>query len=424
MNYQEALKFLIETKSRGSKLGLERMQKLLMHLGNPEQNLKFIHLAGTNGKGSTAMMLSSILSCAGYKTGLYTSPYLTKPNEQFRFNGDVISNEDFAKLMKRMKEVILQMKEDEQPTEFELLTAAAFEYFSKLKCDLVVLETGLGGELDATNIIPLPLVAVITNIGMDHMAYLGDKITQIAKVKAGIIKEHGYVVSYEQLYEVKEVLDRDCKEKNATIAYAEFAQIRPHEEHLSMQKFSYKEHKEISLPLIGEHQRKNAAVALEVIQVLKNQGYQITEEMVKRGLFQVNWPARFEILSKRPLVILDGAHNEQCIDEIKKVLQNFVPNKKVIFIVGVMADKDYKAMIRKLIPIAKEFYTVRPKNERALDAISLAMAIHDENGYATAEMSIGDALMSALEHATPSDVICIIGSLYMAGEARECFMDY
>ncbi len=422
MNYQEALKFLKETKSLGSKLGLGRLQQLLELLGNPEKNLKFIHLAGTNGKGSTAMMLSSILSTSGYKTGLYTSPYLTKVNEQIRLNGEVISNEAFAKVMKRIKETIHLMDQNEHPTEFEILTAAAFEYYASQKCEIVVLETGLGGELDATNVIPVPLVAVITNIGMDHMSYLGDSIAKIAKVKAGIIKEHGRVVSYEQCEEVKEVLDNRCREMDAMITYAQFDQIRAHEEHLTMQKFSYKDHVEVSLPLIGEHQRKNAAVVLETVQVLRSFGYHIPEEAVKRGLFQVSWPARFEILAKRPLVILDGAHNEQCIDELRKVFQNYVPDKKIIFVIGIMADKEYKSMIQKLVPISKTFITVKPNNERALDANTLATVIQSENGIATAKESIADGLMSALQSATPSDVICILGSLYMAGEARECFM--
>lgn len=422
MNYKEALTFLKETHSFGSKLGLGRLQKLLVLLGNPERNLKFIHLAGTNGKGSTAMMLSSILTCSGYKNGLYTSPYLTKVNELIRLNGEVISNEAFAKLIKQIKEAILQMDKEEHPTEFEILTAAAFVYFSSQNCEIVVLETGLGGEEDATNSIPVPMIAAFTNIGMDHMSILGDSLAQIAKVKAGIIKEHGCVVSYEQCDEVKEVLDKRCEEMKATITYAEFDQIRTHEEHLTMQKFSYKEFTELSLPLIGEHQRKNATVALEIVLALRDMGYQIPIEMVKRGLFQVCWPARFEILAKRPLVILDGGHNEQCIDEIMKVLHNYVPDKKLIFVIGVMADKDYKSMIRKLVPIAREFITVRPNNERALDATALAMAIHDEKGLATAESSVAQGLMSALESAAPNDVICIIGSLYLAGEARECFM--
>jgi dihydrofolate synthase/folylpolyglutamate synthase len=391
-------------------------------MDHPEQKLKFIHLAGTNGKGSTAMMLSSILSASGYKVGLFTSPSLLKVNEQLRINGEIIGNEAFAKTCKKVKEAISQHDIVNWPTEFERLTAVAFTYFSQEQCDIVVLETGLGGLTDATNVIPTCEVAVFTNIGMDHMDFLGTTTEEITTIKAGIIKAGCSVISYEQTAEVMKILLEKCELANAKLIVAQFDQIHVHEEHLSMQKFSYQEFKELSLPLIGEHQRRNAAVALEVVLALRKLGYKIPGEMVKRGLFQVSWPARLEILAKKPLVILDGGHNEQCIEELKKVLQKYVPDKKIIFIIGVMADKNYKSMAAKLIPIAKEFITVKPDNERALPAISLAMAIHDLNGFASAEDSIEDGIMTALETADPSDVICIVGSLYMAAQVRSCFM--
>ncbi len=422
MKYQEALDFISKTASLGSKLGLERLQNLLVLLGHPEEKLKFIHVAGTNGKGSTSAMLSSILSCAGYKTGLYTSPYLEVMNEQIRINGEMIDNEAFVNNVMLVKEAVAKLPEEDCPTEFELITAIAFNYFLAQRCDIVILETGMGGEGDATNVIPTPLVSVLTNIGLDHTAILGDTLTEIATCKAGIIKENGVVVSYEQVVEVEEIIRNRCDEKNAKYVKACFELIQVHEEFLSMQKFSYQSFDNISLPLIGEHQRKNAAVALEVIMQLRTQGYKILDEMVKHGLFQVSWPARFEILAKKPLVILDGGHNEQCIDEVVKVLSKYVPDKKVIFVIGVMADKNYKGMIAKLIPIAKHFYTVKPDNQRALDAIDLAMAIHDLNGQASAECSVENGIMAALESAQPCDVICILGSLYMASKVRECFM--
>ncbi len=422
MNYQEALNFIKKSARLGSKLGLERLQKLLALLGHPEEKLKFIHVAGTNGKGSTSAMLSSILSCAGYKTGLFTSPYLEVMNEQIRVNGEIIDNEAFVKNVKLIQDVVVELHDEECPTEFELITAIALIYFLSQKCDIVVLETGMGGQGDATNVIPTPLISVLTNIGLDHTAILGDNLTEIARCKAGIIKENGVVVSYEQASEVEEVILKQCKEKNAKYVVASFASIQVHEEFLSMQKFSYQSYRNLSLPLIGEHQRKNTAVVLEVITQLREQGYKIADEIVKRGLFQVSWPARFEILAKKPLIILDGGHNEQCIDEVVKVLGKYVPDKKVIFVFGVMEDKNYIGMIKKLLPIAKEFYTVKPNNQRALDPISLAMAIHDLNGRATAECSVEDGIMAALESAQPSDVICILGSLYMASKVRGCFM--
>lgn len=422
MNYQEALQFLKVSTNGAWKLGLERLQTLLEVMQHPEKNLKFIHLAGTNGKGSTAMMLTSILSSAGYKVGLFTSPCLLNVNEQIRVNGEVIGNEAFSKTCDKVKEAMGQLPMEDWPTEFERLTAVAFSYFFQEHCDLVVLETGLGGLTDATNVIPACELAVITNIGMDHMNYLGSSIEAIAKVKAGIIKEGCKVITYEQQPEVMDVIQATCNLMNAQLKQARFDEIHVHEEHLSMQKFSYQEFEHLSLPLIGEHQRKNAAVALEVVLVLRTMGYIITDEVVKRGLFQVSWPARFEILAKKPLVILDGGHNEQCMMECKKVLEKYVPNNKIIFVVGVMADKEYTAMLSIIIPIAKEFITVEPRNERALSAVTLAGVIRDLNGSAVAANSVEDGIMLALKKAGPSDVICIVGSLYMAAQVRKCFM--
>ncbi len=421
MKYQEALQFLKESTDNTWKLGLDRLQALLEVLDHPEQKLKYVHIAGTNGKGSTAIMLSSVLSAAGYKVGLFTSPYLEKVNEQIRINGEIIANEAFSKVCNKVKEAMYRMHQSNWPTEFERLTAVAFSYFKQEECDIVVLETGLGGLGDATNVIPACEVAVFTNIGMDHMDYLGTNVSAIASIKAGIIKKGCQVVSYEQSKEVMEVLHEACLKANAELTVAQFDKISSHEEHLSMQKFSYKEYEDISLPLIGEHQRKNAAVVLETVSALQSLGYKIPKEVIKRGLFQVNWLARLEVLAKKPLVILDGGHNEQCIQELKKVLAKYVPDKKIIFVVGVMKDKDYKAMLTQLVPLAKEFIAVEPENERALSAISLAMAIHDLNGYASAESSVEDGIMTALEMAGPSDVICIVGSLYMASQVRNCF---
>lgn len=420
MRYHEALEFLESSVAQKGLPGLERMKKLLSLMGNPEKELACIHVAGTNGKGSTGAMLSSTLIAAGYKSGFFTSPCLEVRNDQIRINCEYMTNEAFARSCAAVKEAADQMTECNQFTEFELMTAIALHYFKSNGCDFAILETGLGGTLDATNVIGVPKVAILTNIGMDHMQHLGNTLLEIAASKAGIIKEGGCVVSYEQLPEVKEVIDAAADKQKASVIYADFSKITVHGESLSMQKMSYKDY-DISIPLIGEHQRRNAAVALEAVNALIAQGYSIPKEAVERGMFQVNWPARFEILAKRPLVILDGGHNIQCIQEAKKVLNQYVPDRKIIFVFGVMADKDYKAMIRELIPIAKEFIAVTPRNPRALPARDLAMAIHDQDGIAEYEDSVEDGIMAALEKAEVSDVICIIGSLYMAGDVRNCF---
>ena len=422
MNYQSALEFLQKSAALGSRPGLERLMKLLPLCNHPEEKLKFVHVAGTNGKGSTCMMISSILNKAGYRVGLFTSPYLEDVTEQIRINGEIISNEDFSKACHTVAKAAALMEPDMLLTEFELLTAIAFVYFNEKHCDIVILEAGMGGLLDATNVIPTCEVAVLTNIGMDHMQYLGDTIEAITKNKAGIIKPKAHVVSYELDKDAEQVVRSICNDKNAPLVIASFQEIQIYEEHLSMQKFSYKDYKDISLPLIGEHQRRNAAVALETIEVLNQLGYKIPKEAVYRGMFHVSWPGRFEILFKKPLVVLDGGHNPQCITEATKVLQQYVPNKKIIFVVGVMADKDYKTMMKCLMPMAKEFHTVTVNHSRTLSSEALASTIHDLGGISYAADSIEEGVMSALNMAKTEDVICILGSLYMVSDVKKCFI--
>ncbi|ABX43124.1 bifunctional folylpolyglutamate synthase/dihydrofolate synthase [Lachnoclostridium phytofermentans] len=422
MNYQEAIKYLRSYKRNTGELSLKNLNKLLDYMDHPEKKLKFIHVAGTNGKGSTCKMLSSILRCAGLKVGLFTSPFLETENEQIQINGEVISNEDFAKVCKKVKDFTTYLMLDEIPTEFELTTAMAFQYFYDTKCDLVVLEVGLGGELDATNVIETPLVSVLTNIGIDHVDYLGTTLKEIACKKAGIIKENGIVVSYEQEKEVEEVIKLTCEERHNKLVFAEFSELKLHQENLSRQKFSYKQNTNLSLSLIGEHQRKNAAVALEVIAQLQTLGYKISENAISEGMNYVTWPGRFEVLCKQPLVILDGGHNVQCVEAFSEVLKQFIPGKKAIVILGVLADKDYKGMIPYLVPFTKRFIAVTPKNTRALPSEQLAEELSKHHPLVSHNATPVEGIMAALRDAREDDIICVIGSLYMAAEIRDCFI--
>lgn len=422
MNYQEALKYLKSYKNNTGELSLKNLNKLLDYMDHPEEKLKFIHVAGTNGKGSTCKMLSSVLRSAGYKVGLFTSPFLETENEQIQINGQLISNEDFAKVCKKVKDNASFLMLEEMPTEFELTTAMAFQYFYDMKCDLVVLEVGLGGELDATNVIPTPLVAVFTNIGIDHIEYLGTTLPGIASKKAGIIKENGIVVSYDQEQEVKDILKKRCEEKDSDLYFADFSQLKLHQENLSGQKFSYKEFLNLCTSLIGEHQRKNASVVLEVVKQLQNLDYKITQNAIAEGLAYVIWPGRFEVLCKKPLVILDGGHNVQCVEAFTEVLKQFVPGKKVTIILGVMADKDYEGMISLLTPMAKRFIAVTPKNARAMPSEKLAESLSKYHSEVSHYDSPIEGIMRALKDAKEEDIICAVGSLYMAAEIRNCFI--
>jgi dihydrofolate synthase/folylpolyglutamate synthase len=367
-------------------------------------------------------MLSSILRSAGYKVGLFTSPFLETENEQIQINGQVISNEDFAKVCKKVKDFSSYLMLDEMPTEFELTTAMAFQYFYETNCDLVVLEVGLGGELDATNVIETPLVSVFTNIGIDHVDYLGKTIKEIAYKKAGIIKENGIVISYEQTKEVEEVIKIRCEERHSRLIVADFSNLKLHQENLSGQKFSYKQNTNLSLSLIGEHQRKNAAVVLEVISQLQMLGYKVSPNAITEGISYVTWPGRFEVLCKKPLVILDGGHNVQCVEAFTEVLKQFIQGKKATVILGVLADKDYQGMIPYLVPLTKRFITVTPKNSRALPSIQLAEELSKYHPLVSSYTSPVEGIMAALRDAREDDIICAIGSLYMAAEIRDCFI--
>lgn len=421
LNLSETLDFIKSTAFLGSKPGLERLRKLLNNMGNPEKDLKYIHVAGTNGKGSTSAMIAGILKEGGYRVGLFTSPYLEIINEQIRINNDMITNEELIQTASEVKKSMDTLETEELPTEFEIITAIAFLYFNKKNCDFVVLETGLGGSLDATNVIPRKEVAVITNIGRDHIEFLGDSYSEIAKHKAGIICKDCITISYEQNNEVLNVLEEKCNQEKVELRIVDFSKITKINVSLKGQNFSYKTYNNLFIPLLGEHQIKNAVVAIETIKALNDLGHGIEENAIYQGLIKVLWPARFECLNEKPYVFLDGGHNVQCINELIKILYQFFYDKKIIFVTGVMKDKDYQRMYQLLAPYASEFIAVEPKNKRALSLSLLKEELEQYNKPVYACDSVKEGIKLSLEHANGNDVICAIGSLYMAGEIRASF---
>ncbi len=420
MNYSEALSYIHSISWKGSVLGLGRTQELLHKLGNPEKRLRFIHIAGTNGKGSTAAMLSSVLQSAGYRAGLYTSPFINRFNERMQIDQQCISDDELAELTAEVKPIADGMAD--HPTEFELITAIGMVYFARHACDIVVLEVGMGGALDSTNVIDVPEVAVITAMGMDHVRELGPTMADIACAKAGIIKAGGDVVSYGGNPEADAVFGRICRERGARLHQPDFAAIVPGPFGLDGQRFSYGAWDDIRIPLAGSYQMQNAAVVLTTIDVLRNKGWKISDAAVYAGMAGTHWPARFEVLCHDPVFIVDGGHNPHGIRATADSLKRLFPDRRIVFLVGVMADKDVESILGLVAPLAERFFTVRPDNPRAMAADELARRIEKLGVPAEPCASVEEGVRRALALARPNGVACALGSLYMSGDVRNCFI--
>ena len=418
MEYKEALAYIDGVAWFGSKPGLSRVTELLRRLGDPQNRLRFVHIAGTNGKGSCAAMLASVLKAAGYKTGLFTSPYLSRFNERMQINGKEIENDVLAEIVTRVR-VPAEAMED-HPTEFELMTAAAMLWYAEEGCDIVVLETGLGGRFDATNVIASPEAAVIMNIGLDHTKILGDTAEAIAGEKAGIVKPGSLCVLYQQSESVTKVIRQRCEAVGAALRIADFSAILPEFDSLEGQVFSYKG-EAYAIPLLGAHQRKNAAVVVETVEALRGRGWKLPHEDVEHGLYAVSWPARFELVSEEPYFVVDGGHNPQCAQTVAENLKNYFPGCRRVLLIGVLADKDYKSLSEILAPEADAFVCVTPNSDRALPAPELAEELRRFGKPVTVCGSIREGVSAAIDAAGRDGMVCAVGSLYMAGEIRACF---
>ena len=417
MNLDQAINYIHSLYRPGNKPGLHRIRQLLGLLGNPERKLKFVHIAGTNGKGSTAAMTASILCKAGYRAGLFTSPYIYRFHERIQMDGKQISDEKLLPLILEVKALADTMPEP--PTEFEFVTALAMEHYRREECPIVVLEVGMGGALDATNAIGVPEVAVITNIGLDHTEALGNTVEEIALNKAGIFKEGGDAVTYRCGTSVDAVYEKVCRERNVKLVKADFDSIRLHSHDLRGQVFDCGERKGLKLPLLGEHQLCNASVVLSIADTLIRKGWRITEEHIRQGLESVSWPGRFDIIHEDPLFILDGGHNPQCFGTLVKNIKDYLSQRKVICLTGVLADKDYADMYRPLIPLVEEFVCVTPPNPRKLEASELARHLAQNGARASSCPSVEAGVRQAREKAGKDGVVLSFGSLYLLGAVRE-----
>ena len=421
MDYKEAIAYINDTQWFASPAVMERMEELLGKLGEPQKKLKFIHVAGTNGKGSCAAMLASVLKAAGYKTGLFTSPYLFRYNERMQINGKQIEDDALAEIVGKVKDIAEKM--DDHPTAFDLTTAAGLYWFAQEKCDIVVLEVGLGGRLDSTNVIPCPELAVIMNIGLDHTDRLGDTLEKIAAEKAGIIKPGGEVVLYSQTDEVTKVIETRCRELGAKLHSPDFSEIKPEFDSILGQSFTYKGNT-YALPLLGKAQLRNAATVLEAVDVLRSRGWKLSHGDVEHGIYSVSWPGRFELLSEEPCFVVDGGHNPQCAQTVAENLRQYFPGCRRVLLLGVLEDKDYRGLVDILAPEADEFVCITPPSARALPAEKLAQELSRFGKNVTVCEDIRAGVETARERAGEDGMVCAVGSLYSVGEIRACFELY
>lgn len=411
MNYTEAIEYIHSVSWTFCKPGLERIRELCNKLGNPQNKLKFVHVAGTNGKGSFCSMLESILRSAGFKTGLYTSPYIKEFNERMRVNGKNIDNDVLANITTRVRPIADAMTD--KPTEFELITAIAFQYFLESECDVVVLEAGMGGRLDSTNIIDTPLLSVITGIALDHTAFLGDTVEKIAKEKAGIIKPGIPILYGGEDNIAREVIKKAAEEKCSDYYETDYSQLSIDSATLEGAKFNYKNRHGVDVKLLGLYQPRNASVVLDAVDILQSRGLGIDNKAISQGLSAARWPARFEIILKDPLIIFDGAHNPQGISSATKSIKHYFHDEKVYILTGVLRDKDYRFIAKELSSVCDKAFTLTPDNPRALSAEEYASVLKENGVEAFANPKIGDAFSFAKEAAKKDGkpLLCL-GSLY------------
>ena len=421
MTPQEAIDYIEQYTWSTTRLGLERTRELLDKLGNPQKKLKFIHVAGSNGKGSTCAMLAAILQAAGYRTGLYISPYIQDFCERMQVDGQNVPGETLAEITGRVKTIADAM--EDHPSQFELVTAIALEYFHEAGCDIVVLEVGMGGALDSTNAIDAPEVAVITNSGLEHTEYLGDTLEKIAATKAGIIKPGCHAVCYDGAPEVTEVVKRVCAEKNVALKCVDFSRMEPIAETLDGQTFRW-DGAEKRVALLGPHQLHNTATVLYTVEALRERGWKIPETAVDAGLASVKWPARLEVLSRDPLFLLDGGHNPQCAEALAAAIDKLLPGKKVVFLLGVLADKDYPQIMDIVMPYAKKFVCMTPFSDRALTGDKLRDFLKNKGAAASSCGSdVARGIRAAQKAAGKRGAVVAFGSLYLAGHVRTVWQE-
>ncbi len=425
MGYNETLERIHALNKFGSRPGLDRVKMLLDLMGNPQDELRFIHVAGTNGKGSVCAILSSVLKASGYKTGLFTSPYITDFCERIQINNVPVSHEELTQVADYVFSFVEKLNaQDIIITEFEFVTAVGFECFRRAGCDVVVLEVGLGGRLDSTNVIKPPLCCAVTSISLDHTDILGDTSEQIAMEKCGIIKEGTRAAATHSSPESDEVIRRVCKEKGVPLRFSDALPLNIIESSLRGTLFEYKGQR-ILLPLAGDHQVQNLKNALFVLIMLEDTLTQVTPESIKEGVEAAKHPARFEVISSNPTVIIDGAHNPDGMCAFAQGVRRYFPDKKGVLVIGMLSDKDSRSALEYIEGLFEDVYTAPIDNPRAMNPQEMAQAASAHFENVTPCDDAQQALLKAFEKAKEKGVhLCMCGSLYLAGQIRPYALRY
>lgn len=419
MKYTEAVEYMESLSSYGIVPGLGNIINLCEKLGNPQKDLQFVHIAGTNGKGSVLSFVSTILKAAGYKVGRYVSPTIFEYRERIQVNNRSITKKALGEYVERMKLICEELVAEGKPhpTPFEVETAMAFTYFKEQGCDIVVMETGMGGRQDATNIIENTLVAVLVSISMDHMQFLGKDLTAIATEKAGIIKKGCHVVTTLQEPEVQKVIEKQAGDCQASVTVAKAEEAKKVRYGLEKQRFDYGQWKNLEITLAGKHQIANAVLAIEVVQALQKKGYTFSEKALRTGLRETSWPGRFTVLSKNPYFVVDGAHNEDAAKKLADSIEFYFTNKRIIYIMGILRDKEYEKIINLTHGYADQILTVATPNQaRTMSAYELATEVAKVHKNVTAVDSLEEAVEMAYLLAGKEDVIIAFGSLSFTGK--------
>jgi dihydrofolate synthase/folylpolyglutamate synthase len=412
MSYEQAVEYLYSLQKYGIKFGLSKTSNILKAFGNPHRGQRYVHIAGTNGKGSVAAMVESILRTSGLKVGFYCSPHLVRFTERFRVNGQEIPTEAAATLVEELKAV---MDPTQPPTFFEVTTAMGLIYFAREKVDIAVIEVGMGGRLDATNVIR-PGVSVITNISLDHQAFLGSSLTEIAREKAGIIKRGIDLVTAATQPSVLGIFRKVCKDKKAPF-WRVGRDIRYRAAGSKISYYGFKRKlKDLELGLAGRYQHRNAALALSVIELLERRGLRVSEEHIREGLKNAYWPGRLQVVSREPLLILDGAHNPGAIRSLSQAIRGGFRYKRLILVLGVMADKDVRSILRGIVPMADSVVYTRPEYYRAAAPETLMQEASSLGKPGEIQPTLAKALRKARNMADREDLILVTGSLFTVGE--------
>ena len=421
MNMNKVIRYVNTNRGNGRKESLDRIYLLLDRLGNPQDELSYIHITGTNGKGSTASFFQSVLMEAGLRVGLFTSPHLEVVNERIRINNQYIADEDFIRIVEQIEPVVLEIEEQigEKFYAFELMTTVAFMYFKEQQPDVVVLEAGIGGRLDSTNVIKTVDVSVITSIGIDHVSTLGNTREAIMNEKVQILKENGHLVVGPVENSLQQIADEWAKQVDGKVTFIHPEDIEVLSTSKNAQTFTYKSFKNVELSFLGLHQMENVAVVLEACKLLIEKGYPLDEAVIYEGLKKASWPGRFEKVMDQPLFYIDGAHNMASVDRLIETLKEIFPNETFHFVMGMMKDKEYEEMIEKVLPLSKEFLVISPDPSRGFDALRVANDLQSRGYEATAFANMEEVLSYIEENIPKEDVVIQFGSLYLVGEVKK-----